>query len=254
VKTESNRHLKLKGAYNLRDVGGYSTQNGQRTKSRVLLRSETLKNLTSESRDALIADGLKSVIDLRGSQEVRESPNPFKNDSRVDYHHRDLIGDELFARPEFAGGPVTPGAGASRIVGMYRLILDEMRAEIQEVLAALASPDALPALIHCTAGKDRTGIIAALVLSLVGVDRKTIGEDYRLSAQFLRDQELNREAPSELRNGFEWNQYVNDYCPPQAIVETLEHAESRYGSVETYALGGALTEKGIATLRAEMVE
>ena len=250
---EPSRHLKIAGAYNIRDVGGYQTSDGRRIRWQTLLRAETLERLPPASQSALVDYGVRTVIDLRASRELEESPNIFANSPHVAYRNHNVIGDGQLSGPPFTE-PVTPVQGTPRLVGMYTLILDRRRAEIQNTLATLAKPGTLPALIHCSAGKDRTGIISALALSVAGVARETIAEDYALSAQLFLDPDLRAQAPPELADGFDWEEYTRDYCPPEAMIETLQHLDGRYGSIEAYLLGGSLSSEHIDTLRDALVE
>lgn len=108
---------------------------------------------------------------MRRERETVETPNVFASSGDVDYRHMNLITD---TDPEGYG---SPGEGPAWIAGSYKLLLDNRKPEIAAIMATLANPDVVPALFHCAGGADRTGIIAALLLSLVGVPEQTIAED-----------------------------------------------------------------------------
>ena len=137
----------------------------------------------------------------------------------------------------------------------YAVILDHSRARVSETLATLAEPGVLPALFHCGVGKDRTGLIAALVLGLAGVPAGTIAEDYALSARYLAPLYLSEQAsPEEVAAGYDWHDFQREYCHPDAMFETLRHLDEVYGGVEAYALEAGLTRERITWLRSALVE
>ena len=145
--------------------------------------------------------------------------------------------------------------GAEYWTAHYTKRLDQRRAQTVEILAKLSSPGTLPAVFHCAAGKDRTGVLAALVLSLAGVPAVTIAEDYALSARYLVTPYLSNEVqPEAASDGYTWQDYQRDHCPPEAMIETLRHVEARYGGVEAYVLGAGMTEQHLESLRNAMVE
>jgi protein-tyrosine phosphatase len=250
---EPSRHLRLQGGYNFRDVGGYPTSDGRRTRWQLLLRSESLAGLTRRSREALVEYGLRTVVDLRGAVELQENAFDPSAWPPLGYMHQNMMGDEMMA--ELARSPA-PGRGSQRLTNLYTSILDRRRTQVQRTLAALATTGTLPALVHCTAGKDRTGLIVALALSIAGVPRDTIVEDYSLSAQFMIDDDLKAQAnPDKIPPGYEtWEEYRREFCPPEAMLDTLRHLDERYGGVEEYVLGPGLTRGQLESLRDSMVE
>ena len=186
---EPRRHLALEGTWNIRDLGGYATSDGRRTRWKTLLRGDVLHGLPPASRKAIIGYGVRTVIDLRKADEVRRQPNDFAGSPQVAYYHQDLVGDApltgIVDDSSFSGESkrvVINRTDVDRV--SYAVILDHSRARVSETLATLAEPGVLPALFHCGVGKDRTGLIAALVLGLAGVPAGTIAEDYALSARY----------------------------------------------------------------------
>src|SRR5436309_6252589 len=170
--TASTRHLNLEGTYNLRDTGGYRTLDGRAIRWRTFLRSDSLHRLPPVAQTILMGYGVRTVLDLRRSDELHMAPNVFVGSSDVAYHNVSLLTDTPPVRQQ-APRP---------LVDTYRLILDQRQEQLRQALATLAAPGGLPAVVHCTAGKDRTGLIVALVLGLAGVPTTTIVEDYALSA------------------------------------------------------------------------
>ena len=144
----------------------------------------------------------------------------------MSFHHLPLIG----RLPDAEQFERQPGFLGSQYLEMVDLAGDQILA----ALAVLAEPEALPAVVHCTAGKDRTGVLCALVLSLVGVDEPTVVADYAISAQameVLRARLFDRHP--ELRAAFEEVDEVFSADPAQ-MERLLDHLRSRYGSVESY--------------------
>jgi protein-tyrosine phosphatase len=174
-----DRKLTLSGCVNFRDLGGYPGAEGRRIRWRRLFRADGLSRLDAADC-ALLADlGLTTVIDLRTLGEVEERGRFPEDAFAVEYHHLPLTDvlpptDELerYDEPAF-------------VTTRYRHLFTQGSTSLSRAITVLAEPDALPAVFHCSAGKDRTGILAALVLGFLGVPREVIVEDYALSAEAM---------------------------------------------------------------------
>ncbi|MDL1902774.1 tyrosine-protein phosphatase, partial [Anaerolineae bacterium CFX9] len=155
-----SRHIMLEGAYNVRDLGGLSTSYGE-TRRGVIFRADALHQLTEADQQVLRDKGVRTVIDLRHSTEIDAQPNVFANDETIRY----------FKIPIFRAAVSGHSEGHTPdLPAIYRYIIDECRISINEVLTTIADAKTGGVLFHCTAGKDRTGIITALLLDMVGVD------------------------------------------------------------------------------------
>ena len=235
------RHLPFVGTYNFRDAGGYPTRRGGATRWRTLFRSDSLHRLSEADRCSLIKIGLRTAIDLRQASELTEAPNVFAAvASSVTFSHLPLLSD----------APSMP-EDLPALVDIYRAILDERGCQVRVVLSALAAPKALPAVVNCTAGKDRTGLIVALTLGLAGVLEETIVADYALSGPCLVgafSDEVRRQAEEQ---GFSYDLLTQ--CEPDFMRETLAHLRRRYGGVEAYARAIGLGEQEIYRLRQSIV-
>ena len=251
-RNQPQRHLDLQGSYNIRDIGGYRTRDGRSTRWRTLLRADTLHRLTPASQDALVRYGVRTVVDLRGSEELAAGPNVFASSNTVNYRHHDIIGEQMRdERPE----PPPVFRGPSTIATAYANILDRRHDAVCGAVAALTDPRALPAVVHCHGGKDRTGIITALVLALAGVSDEAVAEDYALSGRFLFQRHLEMPDPRDASEGIEtWQDYQRNNCPPEAMLQTLAHLVDRYGDAESYLLSGGMTRAQIDALRQAVVE
>ena len=219
------RHLGLAGTYNLRDTGGYRTLDGRTTRWRTFFRADSLHRLPPAAQTTLLEYGVRTIIDLRRADEQHVAPNVFAGSPTVAYHQVSLLVD---APPDRRVRP-------RPLVDTYRMILDERQEPLRQILATLAAPGGLPAVVHCTAGKDRTGLIVALVLGLVGVPVTTIVEDYVLTAQYLVGTYLDEVRQRAAKNAIPWEWYQRQIdCYPEFMHTTLQYIEERYGSIAAY--------------------
>ncbi len=234
------RLLSVEGAYNLRDIGGYAAAPGQCTRWRTLLRSGSLHALSGSGHDALAELGLRSIIDLRTPTEIALEPNQFVTQSDITYVNLALVNA---LRPQNQ-----PLSGLNEF---YRYMLDHCRETIGAVFTQLAAPGALPALIHCTAGKDRTGLIVALLLSLADVPNHVIAADFALSEPAL----AAAPAFAHHRQRLLAAGYGHLLCaPPELIGENLNYLEEAHGGVLHYLRTCGLSEPTLHKLRVALLE
>lgn len=239
------RHLGLTGTYNLRDTGGYRTANGRTTRWRTFLRSDSLHRVPPMARTTLLDYGVRTIIDLRRSDELHVAPNVFANSSDVVYHHVSLLADSL---PERKVAPRS-------LPDVYRMLLEQRQEQLRQILAILAAPGGLPAIVHCTAGKDRTGLVVALLLGLVGVPAVTIVEDYALSSQYLVGTYLEEARQRAVRHGIPWEWFQHQViCPPEFMHTTLQYLDERHGGIATYVQSIGLSQEQCERLRHALVE
>jgi protein-tyrosine phosphatase len=219
---ESTRHIPLTGTYNIRDLGGYKTRVGTQTHWRKLLRADSLHNLSPEARDELLKLGVKTVIDLRNADELEQSPNPFANHDGVKY-----LNVPLFA------GLARAGTQPSNLIQIYQTALEHSQDEFRTVLRQIAESDGVT-LFHCTAGKDRTGLIAALILGTLEVSDQQIIEDYALTSTYIQPllETLREDAIAKGYNLDWYNQLLTS--EPNTMQVTLEHLQTKYGGARDY--------------------
>jgi protein-tyrosine phosphatase len=132
----------------------------------------------------------------------------------------------------------------------YRRYLDERQAQFATVFLAMAELDRFPLLVHCTAGKDRTGLVVALLLGLAGVADVAISEDYALSAGYLEPR-LAETRARYLREGRDPSRLDS---PASVMRSTLDHLHARYGGAAAYLRHIGVPEAALAGLRATLVE
>ena len=169
------RGVKFARVFNFRDLGGYPTDDGRSVRWGRLFRADDLSRLGDDDRERFAALGIRTVVDLRRPNEVDEDGRIPAFDG-VSYQHVHLE-HRLWPPQEFAD----TGERVAYVVDRYRELRDEATEGLGEALRLIADPDAAPLVFHCIAGKDRTGVVSALTLSLLGVPDQVIAEDYELS-------------------------------------------------------------------------
>ena len=246
------RHLDIDGAYNVRDLGGYPTSDGRQTRWKTFVRASSLHALQPSAQSALLDYGIRTVIDLRRTVETKQAPNVFEGSTEIAYLHQNLLGDEVPVGEEDA---VATGELADYIMASYTRWLDQRQPQIGETLATLADPDARPAVYHCAGGKDRTGVISALLLGLAGVPQEVIAEDYALSARYLLDRYFAEEASTDSNPGdYTWQDYQREFCPPDAMLKVLGYVDEQYGGIEPYVRTIGVDSGQIESIRTALVE
>jgi protein-tyrosine phosphatase len=239
------RLIALDGAVNFRDLGGYATVDGRRTRWRVLFRADGLSELSQTDFSIMRALGIRTVVDLRSGHEVEQSR--FDVDAHpVDFHHFPFI-DQV---PDVEQWDRRPGL----LGAQYKEMLDDAAPQIIGALEVLTAPDSRPAVFHCTAGKDRTGLLSALVLSLLGVPEETVVADYalsgeameRLRAKLIVKYPDSKDTLTDIDEVFSAN--------PANMVELFAYLRERYGSVTEYAVTVGVPDAVVARLREELLE
>jgi protein-tyrosine phosphatase len=230
------RLLPLVGAYNFRDLGGYPTTDGRSTRWGRLYRSDTLQELTEQDLQLLREIGLVSVIDLRTAGEVERNGRGVLGSEAIRYVNLSVL-------PEPGGEQqAAPATSIEEVSERYLSYLEVGRAALVESFRLIADPDSYPLVFHCYAGKDRTGVLAALVLSCVGVERNAIVDDYVLTATRM-DLILGR-----LRRDPRYADRMNDMPASVFVVEAssmerfLDGLEQRFGGARAWALGAGIAE------------
>ena len=171
------RLVPLTGAFNFRDLGGYPTADGRVTRWGRLFRSDTLHELTGPDVDAIASLGITTIIDLRTDAELARTGRGPLADRPIRFHHLPVFRD---GGGEAMAAPVPVGDELSE---RYLWYLEAGRQTLVEALTLVADAARLPLVFHCAAGKDRTGVLAALVLDILEVDPDVIVADYVLTAE-----------------------------------------------------------------------
>ena len=240
-----DRIITLEGAVNFRDLGGYEAGAGTQTRWRTLFRADGLGELTEADLSVFRQLGIRTVIDLRSGSELERGRFDVEAHP-VAFHHFPFI-DELPDAQDFDRRPGLLGT-------QYLEIVRDAGSQIVAALEVLAAPDALPAVFHCTAGKDRTGVLSAIVLSLLGVDEPTVVADYALSgAAMLR---LRAKLIAKYPEGRETIENIDEVfsADPAQMEQLLNHIAEQYGSVSAYVDGLGAGPGLVENLRAALLE
>lgn len=245
---QPQRKLTLSGCVNFRDLGGYPGADGRSIRWRRLFRADGLTRLDEEDCAQLADLGLATVIDLRTKGEVEERGRFPEDAFEVEYHHLPLT--DVLPPTEDLSRYDEPAFVTTR----YQHLFSEGSTSLARAVTLLAAPDALPAVFHCSAGKDRTGILAALVLGFLGVPREVIVHDYALSAEAMIAllERLKQEYAESVAE-------VERYAPavisvsPETMAAFLDWLEVEHGSFDDLARALGVTD-AVAELRATLLE
>ena len=245
IEREWTRRLAWEGVLNARDLGGYPAAGGRETRWGAVVRSDSLADLTAAGQAALAGYGVRTIIDLRLADEIARHPNPFATpgDHEVGYTNVSVID------PAAGFSPETHTLGEN-----YLWMLDRFAGFVAEVVTAVAGAPEGGVLIHCAAGKDRTGLISALLLGLAGVPAETIAADYAMTAELLRprDQAWLAAAPPEERA--EREALLARFAPTaEVMLEVLAGLEERYGGVEGYLVAAGVSRADLDRLRERLL-
>jgi protein tyrosine/serine phosphatase len=240
--------LAWEGCVNVRDLGGLPTEDGRRTRLGGVVRSDNVRRLTDEGWRALADHGVQRIVDLRFPEELAEDQ---PRDVDIEVVHVSVLGT---ADPEYVkelDAHLAANDIADHYAWSYVEFLERYREEFGKAFAAIADADGT-VVVHCFAGKDRTGIIAGLLLRLAGVDHDTIGADYALTADNLRprwDAWLEETEDEEQRTKLAKLQHT----PAEAMSRVVHEIERRYGDVASYLRAAGLTDEQVDRLRERLV-
>lgn len=242
------RHIACDGAFNVRDLGGYRAGDGRTVRWRTLFRADGLHRVEAADRDVLAALGWRTVLDLRTVVEVESGS--YVRDG-VDVVHLPLL-RETWDAAALAAHDAEPVAFlAARYLEMAEHGADAIAAAF-EVLAASTR---LPVVFHCSAGKDRTGVLAALVLATLGVDDDEIADDYHRSAAAMDGLVawITAHRP-EVAEHIARQPAAFLACPPQAIVAFLDGLRARHDGVHGYLADIGVDARTIESLADVLLE
>lgn len=241
--------IPIPGTFNFRDIGGWPTSSG--TVSRGLLyRSDGLHNLTDASRAALRELNLRTVIDLREERESHRAPDALDG---LDVEHISL---PVFDNRYY---PLDPNAARVELPDhtlptIYQTMIDEFGPRLAAGVETIATRVRTPVLIHCSAGKDRTGVLSAFVLSLLDVDREHVVTDYTMTERYL-----GAEFVAALGAKFAQAGIVADIsktatqAPAGLITAVLDRLDDEYGGVAGYLRTHGMNPEAVDELRAGLV-
>lgn len=237
------RCVPFEGAHNFRDLGGYPSRLGGEVRWGLVYRAGRLDDMTAIDVDELRRLGIRTVFDLRRDEERERAPDP------VESVHVCLLSRVAEHRPLPRGGAlVEHDHGVQFMRELYSGLLVHAGPELGRVLAGLAAPDALPAVFHCTAGKDRTGVVAALLLTWLGVDRETVLDDFELTSQFVHQEHHEEMFRRMLDRGMGPEAAAGMLIASRASMAGMLHElDAVYGGIESYLRGPARLDVTVLT-------
>jgi protein tyrosine/serine phosphatase len=242
--------LAWEGCLNVRDLGGLPTEDGRRTRLGGVVRADNIRRLTDDGWRALADHGVQRIVDLRFPEELAEDQ---PRDVEIEVVHVSVLGEGF--DPEYVKQLDAHLAHVADVADHYAWsyvdFLERYRDRFGSALAAVADANGT-VVVHCMGGKDRTGIVAALLLRLAGVPLDAIGEDYAVTAANL-EPSSSRWIPAieDEAERAKWEKLKD--TPADGMIRVIEEIERRYGDVASYVRAAGLTDEQVDRLRERLV-
>lgn len=228
--------LPMENAYNVRELGGYATKKGSITMHHQFLRSESLTDITEEDKKFLIRYGLTGIIDLRSREEALIYPNPFRGNDLVKYINCPLITEDVLDLRAVKEIGFDPGEFYVKLVEYKEMMYNIFQFILENLNGCI--------LFHCQAGKDRTGVLAMILMGIAGVSKEDIIANYEVTHTYLKENVTLR-----LDDGLE----ELEFSKPQWIEKAYDHIMEQYGSFKAYLMEVGLSKKEIKKIRQKLV-
>lgn len=231
--SREERYITLQGATNVRDLGGYETQMEYYTKAHRFIRASSTTHLTAADRDKLYDYGVRYIIDLRSDYEIEHQPSSFIDDDRFHYSSVNLL--------ESKTASVVPDdiMNYHDLSGFYIYIIEVHKEMMKKVFEQFSNHLYDGILFHCSAGKDRTGVIAALLMDLAGCHEQDIVKDYSESY------ENNLAILDELEKMMTSEHHSVLGSSPTIMIQFLDYLREHYGSAKEYLISCGMNEEDI---------
>jgi protein tyrosine/serine phosphatase len=252
--------IELEGAVNVRDLGGLPTSDGGTTVAGRLLRSENLQELSEGDVTRLVDElGVTTVVDLRSTNEVViEGPAPLDALPGVRHAHHPVLKEFIDVSDTVKAALLTELAAADRerypddhTCGHYLGYLENRPEVVTGALRSIATAPGA-AIVHCAAGKDRTGVVIALALSAAGVEPEVIVADYMATDERL-EAIVGRLSRSRMYAGGVNGRPVRAHAPRAETMKAfLEQLDTRYGGVESWLAASGFTTEELGQLRVKL--
>ncbi len=234
------RHLGLEGAPNFRDLGGYATEDGHTVRWGLFFRSDNLAHLTDEDLEKVEALGIRLVCDFRGADERAEEPDRLpaaQPPTVVELEISDASFSSTALRERITSGDLESIDLRQLLIDANRLFAGRFAPQYAAMFERITRPENLPAVVHCTAGKDRAGFASALILRTLGVPMETVTEDFLLTNHYtaakiertllvIRVMSLFRADPERVRPALG--------VEPAFLEAAFDEIDARWGSFDRY--------------------
>ncbi len=262
VHTARVRRVPLEGALNFRDLGGYRTQDGRHVRWGLVYRSNHLANLTTADYRQLNDLGIRLICDLRTTGERQRSPTVWQGGVAPEIVTASILKEtDVVLSPDRLKELTTASRAGNALSDTYSRMVTESPEQYGLVLRRLARGP-LPAVTHCTAGKDRTGVFAALLLTILGVPRDVVVQDYMLTGEYMLTEPAMRQA------SVDWQKLTGSTEPvskdmlrslytmhEDALTGTFATIDRTFGSFDVFVRDGLkLTPTEVAMLRLRLLE
>lgn len=229
--SREERMLKVESMTNIRDLGGYETQSGYYTKSHKFIRSTNPGKLTDDEKAYLYEYGIRLQVDLRSDFEVEQQPSLLKGYKDIEYLRVDLMkSTSLNVLPK----EIT---NYKNLAGFYIYMLEANKEQFKKLFEIFYDHPYDAIMFNCSAGKDRTGVVAALLLDLVGCHEYDIVKDYSESY------ENNLRLIPELEKIVDSKNHAFLESEPRMMMELLDYLRTNYGSAKEYLISCGLEEE-----------
>jgi protein-tyrosine phosphatase len=234
---------------NVRDLGGLPTEDGGETRFGSVIRADSVRLLSDEGWDALVGAGITRIVDLREDLELAgDAPRALPVDL-VRVPILDHFDEEAWAEIQEVSEGASTHSDAQRLV--YLRFLEHCRPRFVEAVTAVAEAGRGAVVVHCHGGKDRTGLVVALLLRIAGVPVAVIAEDYALSGERLADRTERWLAGAEDDAERARIERIAS-TPADAMQAVLDAIDERYGGVDRYLVGGGLDPAVLEAARARL--
>ncbi len=238
--------LLLKSMFNVRDLGGFPTAEGRVTAFGRFLRGDAPLGLHPDDLRTLLDYPIGTVIDLRSPSETCEHPSSLAGLDQLEHHNIPLLGFDMMASLAEMHESTAQQKHIST-PDLYIKMLERARLHFGQIFSVLAAARPGACLFHCTHGKDRTGMVAALLLLLAGVEDLDIIASYQVSATYLKPlfDTFIAKVPAEALHFFE--------TQPDSMALTLQYLHLQYDSVDEYLISAGVTDAEIAAVRQRLL-
>ena len=239
---DPRRNLGIGSVKNMRDLGGYSCINDCKTRWGIFFRSGDMSEVNEADQRTILSKGIGSIVDLRMSKEIIVAPNVFEKSSELFFINHDFWGTRF---DDYRSARKTANP-TQKLADLYCKGLEVNGFVMAEIIKTFAyRPGSF--IFHCRSGKDRTGLVAAVLLSIAGVAQDTICADFGLSSEYLNEHELTKDElkmPGAYQKGSD----------PETMRMTLAFLDQQYGDVISYLQRQGVTNEEIELVRKKIVD